>query len=412
MPPIQTPPDAARRRHDQAATGDRARTGVAWDQARVLAHAAPTPLPSQQVSLSSAAGLTLAAELCARTPLPAFDTAAMDGYAVAGTGPYRVVGQVAAGANWVGALQAGEAVAISTGAPVPPGATAVLRLEQAHRAGALVHGPLLTAGTHIRRVGEDATVDAVLAPAGIPVRPALLGLAAACGHDSLLVRARPRVTVLVTGDELITSGSSGAGRVRDALGPMLPALIEELGGQVVDLRYVRDHPADSLEVALGAAAAETSVVLVTGSTSVGTADRLRPFLERVRAGWVVDTVACRPGYPQLLAVLDAGLGRWVVGLPGNPFAALVAAHTLLAPLLAGLAGRPLPALASVVIRGAVPPPRPGQTRLLPVAWDGATARVVAGHQPAFLRGAALADALAVIPPDWTPDRPASLLLSG
>ena len=412
MPQSHNPPSTATSlRHNQAGTDGRPRAGLAWGQARQVAHDAPGPLPPHRVPLAAAAGLTLAADLCASTPLPAFDTAAMDGYAVAGTGPYRIVGQVVAGSCWGGTLQAGEAVAISTGALVPAGAIAVLRLEQALRAGPELHGPLLAAGTHIRRAGEDAAPGAVLAPTGTPVRPALLGLAAACGHDSVLIRPRPTVTVLVTGDELVTSGPSGNGLVRDALGPMLPSLIHELGGHVTGLRRVPDYPADRLDAALAAAAADTSVVVVTGSTSVGSADLLRPLIDRMGATWIVDTVDCRPGHPQLLARLDADPGRWVVGLPGNPFAALVAAHTLLAPLLAGLAGRPLPALPAAAIGGAVPRPRPGQTRLLPVAWDGAAARVVAGHQPAFLCGAALADALAVIPPDWTSGQPVSLLLS-
>jgi molybdopterin molybdotransferase len=190
---------------------------------------------------------------------------------------------------------------------------------------------------------------------------------------------------------------------------MVPALIDELGGEVTDLRHVADHPAGQLGAVVESVAPSVSVIVVTGSTSVGATDRLRPFIERIGARWVVDTVACRPGHPQLLA--DLGRGRWLVGLPGNPFAALVAAHTLLAPLLAGLTGRPQSPLLLTPINGAVPPGKPGQTRLLPVVWDGNGVQVMAGHQPAFLRGAALADAIAVIPPEWTRGQPVGLLLS-
>lgn len=125
---------------------------------------------------------------------------------------------------------------------------------------------------------------------------------------------------------------------------------------------------------------------------------------------VVDTVACRPGHPQLLAGLDAG--RWVVGLPGNPYAALVAADTLLAPLIAGLSGRGLPPLPEVPVRGDIRP-APGLTRLVPVAWEGSGARIVGGHRAAFLHGAALGDALAVITEDWKDgDRTPLVLLAG
>ncbi|MGW7047628.1 hypothetical protein ACWGDT_34085 [Streptomyces avermitilis] len=123
----------------------------------------------------------------------------------------------------------------------------------------------------------------------------------------------------------------------------------------------------------------------------------------------MDAVAVRPGHPQLPAQLPDR--RWILGLPGNPCAALVAAHTLLAPLLAGLTGRPLPVLPRVPLTGEVRT-TPGRTHLVPVTWDGATAQAVGGHGPAFLRGAALADALAAVPPDWRPGEPVGLISLG
>ena len=379
---------------------------VPWGRARELAHRAPLPLTARTVPLAEAAGLTTADELRTRRPLPAFDTAAMDGYAVAGPGPWRVLGAVRAGSVRKGTLTPGEAVEISTGAPVPAGTRAVLPLEPASVGAGRVSGPLPAPGEHIRRAGEDAPAGARLAPAGTRVGPALLGLAASCGHDALRVRPRPRVGVFVTGDELDRSGLPGPGRVRDALGPLLPPLVTAFGGEVVAVEHVPDRPAGLLAPAVrGARGPE--VVVVTGSTSVGATDQLRAFLRDAGARMVVDTVACRPGHPQLLAGLADG--RWVVGLPGNPYAALVAAHTLLAPLIAGLSGRPLPALPQVAVSGDVRPV-PGVARLVPVAWEGAGARVVGGHRAAFLRGAAVGDALAVIGDGWSDGAPAPLLL--
>ncbi|MFD9514379.1 molybdopterin molybdotransferase MoeA [Streptomyces mirabilis] len=382
---------------------------VPWSRARELAHAAPRPLPARQVALTWAAGLTLAEDLCARQPLPAFDTAAMDGYAVAGRGPWLLsAGAVRAGATEVPAVLAeGEAVEISTGARVPRGARAVLPLEHAVRAGATVRGPESVPGKHIRLVGEDAVAGACLAAAGTRVGPALLGLAAACGHDTLPVRPRPRVRILVTGDELIPSGRPAPGRVRDALGPLLPPLVHTLGGEVTGVRPVPDHPVGSLATVVLTTSYDSDVIVVTGSTSVGVTDQLRRLVAEHGARWVVDAVAVRPGHPQLLAQLPDR--RWIVGLPGNPYAALTAAHTLLAPLLAGLTGRPLPALPRIPLTGDITT-APGRTRLIPVTWDGATARPVGGHRPAFLHGAALADALAAVPPDWQPHTPVPLLL--
>lgn len=367
----------------------------------MLAHAAAVPLAPSRVRLEDAAGLTLAEVLRARGPIPAFDTAAMDGYAICGAGPYRLRGQVTAGTTRHEVLRPDEAIGISTGAQVPTGATAILRLEDAVIEGNMVTGPHLAPGKHIRRAGEDAATGSQLAPEGSAIGPAMLGLAAACGYDHLVVTPRPQVRVVVTGGELIRSGVSGRGLVRDALGPMLPALVAEMGGNVIGMAYVPDRPANQLAAAVQAAADDdVPVIVVTGSTSVGPTDRLRRCLHQRGAGSIVDTVACRPGHPQLLAGLRPD--QWIVGLPGNPFAALVAAHTLLAPLLAGLTGRPFPSLSTGYVVGDVRRPAAGLTRLIPVARDGGDMRALGGDRPPFLGGAALADGLAAIPADWTP----------
>lgn len=380
--------------------------GVTWTEARRLAYGTPRPMGGRTVPLSEAAGLTLAEDLCTPRPLPAFDTAAMDGFAVSGPGPWVVRGVARPGTAWHGRLDAGDGVEISTGAMVPSGADAVLPKELASLAGGQVSGPRQASGRHIRRAGEDALAGDLLAPAGTRIGPALIGLAAACGHDALPVRPRPRVRLLISGDELDLTGAPGAGRVRDALGPLLPALVTEAGGTTVSSRHVPDLPAGSLAAAVHTAQ-DAEVVVVTGSTSVGDTDQLRRLLADAGARMVVDTVACRPGHPMLLAELPSG--RRVVGLPGNPYAALVAARTLLGPLLAGLAGRSLAPLPCLPVRGHART-APGLTRLVPVSWAGDEARIVSGHGAAFLRGAAVADALAVLPPGWEDGERASLLL--
>ncbi|MFB7176180.1 molybdopterin molybdotransferase MoeA [Streptomyces sp. NPDC056257] len=379
---------------------------TSWGKARELAHRAPPPLAARTVPLAAASGLTLAEDLRTHHPLPAFDTAAMDGYAVAGPGPWRVRGVVRAGAGWGGRLAPGEGVEISTGALVPAGACAVLPVELAAGGDGWVSGPAPSPGRHIRRTGEDAPAGTCLAPAGTRVGPALLGLAASCGYDALRVRPRPRVGVLVTGDELDRGGRPAPGRVRDALGPLLPSLVAALGGEATGVRHVPDRPAGLLAQAVREAR-DCDVVVVTGSTSVGATDQLRRLLRDAGARMVVDTVACRPGHPQVLARLDTGC--WVVGLPGNPYAALVAAHTLLAPLTAALSGRGLAPLPQVPVSGDARPV-PGLTQLVPVAWEGSGARITGGHRAAFLHGAAVGDALAVLADDWTDGSPAPLVL--
>lgn len=386
-----------------------------WDTARRLAHAAPQSLPTVTLPLAEAGDHSLAAPLVAAAPLPAFDNSAMDGYAVAGPGPWRVVGRLLAGDGEPGALHPGEATEIATGAPVPKGTLAVLPYERATRSGrtvangnpvhgadgdlvAVAEGGTVEAGACVRTVGEDVAAGAQLAPAGAVVTPLLLGLAASVGLDALAVHVRPRVEVLVTGDEIVSEGLPGAGRVRDALGPMLPGLVRWLGGEFVRTVRVPDHPEDALARALREPTArESDVVVVCGSSSAGPADRLRAVLAAHGARVVVDGVACRPGRPQALAQLADG--RWVVGAPGNPFAALVAVLTLLGPLLAGLGGRPLPVLPVAPLCGD-PRPRPGRTRLVPVGWAGGGVRPLDGRWHGSVRLPAAANALAAVPAGW------------
>nr|WP_168504903.1 molybdopterin-binding protein [Streptomyces sp. S1D4-11]QIY93396.1 molybdopterin molybdenumtransferase MoeA [Streptomyces sp. S1D4-11] len=384
---------------------------VPWSRARELAHAAPTPLPARQVALTRAAGLTLAEDLCARQPLLTFDTAAMDGYAVAYPGPWLLsAGAVRAGAteapkrDWLKRRGGGD-LHRGAGAPRRRGGAAT----GARGAG---RGDGTRPGVSSRETpppgGRGRFIGRVPgAGRGTRVAPAMLGVAVACGHDMLPVRPRARVRILVTGDELIRSGQPAPGQVRDALGPLLPPLVHTLGGEVTDVRPVPDHPVGSLATVVLTTSYDTEVIVVTGSTSVGATDQLRRLLVEHGARWVVDAVAVRPGHPQLLAQLPDR--RWIVGLPGNPYAALTAAHTLLAPLLAGLTGRPLPALPRIPLTGDITA-APGRTRLIPVTWDGATACPVGGHRPAFLHGAALADALAAVPPDWQPHTQVPLIL--
>lgn len=390
---------------------------AAWDRARAAARELGErtgPSESRRVPLAEALGATLAADLPALVGIPDCDTSAMDGYAVCGPGPWRVTGRVLAGAAPTAeALTPGTAVEIATGAPVPPGTTSVLPYEHARGAdGGTVPGtaPGTTAGVtvsgdtepdrHVRRAGEDTRPGDVVLKQGAPVTPAVLGLAASLGHDDLPVR-RPALAVLVTGDEVVRTGVPGPGRVRDAIGPMLPGLADWAGARAEPPAYlgdVREGLADALRSAAGSG---TDAVAVCGASSKGPADHLRSALDDLGAETVVDGVACRPGHPQLLARLPDGPA--VVGLPGNPGAALVAAVTLLAPLLSALAGRPDPAAAapgraelSVPVR-----PHPKDTRLVAVRLTGSAAEPVGHDRPGSLRSPAAADGYAVIPPDWS-----------
>jgi molybdopterin molybdotransferase len=369
---------------------------VPWAEARRIAGSARA-LPSVEVSLEEAVGGTLAAALQARTAVPAFDTAAMDGYAVAGPGAWTLTGRVLAGAGPGGPLSPGECTEIATGAAVPPGSDAVLPYEESLRRGDQVDQESageLRQDRHIRRRGEDCPEGTHLAQPGQLVTPALAGLAASVGHDTLEVVRRPQVVVLLTGDEVVQRGAAGPGHVRDAIGPMLPSIVAETGGIVMDRTGVAD---DEHAVEKALQAPDADVLAVCGSSSSGPADHLRRVLTGSGADLLVGGVACRPGHPQLLARTSDG--RWVVGLPGNPFAALVATVTLLVPLLEASAGRRPPAPQYARLHGEVRP-HPRDTRLVAVRRFGDVAHAVGHDRPGVLWGAALADALAVVPPGW------------
>jgi molybdenum cofactor synthesis domain-containing protein len=363
---------------------------VPWDEARVRAHRTAVPPAPRLVVLAAAGGAVLADPLTAPVALPPADSSAMDGYAVRGAPPWRVVGALRAAEVAGSPLELGQACAVVTGAPLPKATDAVLPVEDALRTGDELRGRAVP-GRHIRRAGEECAAGDRLADAGLLVTPAVLGLAAALGHDALRVHPVPAVRALVTGDELATEGPPAPGRVRDAIGPMLPGLVAAAGGRWAGSTRVPDDP-ELLAAALAAPGAD--LLLVSGASGPGPADHLRPVLAAVGAELLVGGVACRPGHPQTLARLPGGTP--VVGLPGNPFAALVAFLTLAVPALAGLRGRALPELARAPARDL--DPHPSDHRIVPVRLRGGVAGPVGHGGAAMLRGAAVADRLAVLAP--------------
>jgi len=401
---------------------------LGWSEARAYAARSARPLPARTVPLDSALQHTLAAPLAARTDLPPFDTSAMDGWAVSGPGPWDLAeppdspGILAGDQREQRPLADGQAVRIATGARLPAGASAVLRSEfgrlDGARLGARHRQP--QPGADIRPRGQECRSGDRLLPAGAPVTPAVLGLAAAAGYDQLTVVRRPRVEVLVLGEELLYRGAPRDGRIRDALGPIVGPWLSALGAEVLVTRRLGDD-AEALHEAMAATTAD--LIVTTGGTAHGPVDQVRPTLRRLGARLLIDGVAVRPGHPMLLARLpgeddrdgagdsdgegegDRGEGQrpqggpHFVGLPGNPLAALSGLVTLAAPLLRTLADGPAQrdprAPLTEEVRG-----HPRDTRLVPVAYSPAESHARPLHYsgPAMLRGIATAGALAVVPP--------------
>jgi molybdopterin molybdotransferase len=380
-------------------------TPIGWDEARTLAYEAGRAAagPAEVVALPAADGRTLAEPLRALTDLPAFATSSIDGWAVRGPQPWRPVGRVLAGGVAAPLTEAGTCVEIATGAMVPPGAEALVRIEESTRDGAgLITGePRPT--PEWRLPGEEADKDEELLPAGTAIDPAVIGVAATCGYESLSVRRTPRAALLVFGDELLTAGTPGAGRVRDSLGPQVPAWLRRYGA-TVDPAAVTGPVQDTLAAhvaAIRGALTSVDLVCTTGGTMHGPVDHLHPALAELGAEYVVNTVAVRPGFPMLLARVPGADGRprFLAGLPGNPQSAVIALITLVAPLLAGLHGRPAPTLRTVEttapIRG-----RGGDTHLALARLDhhGRSATPVGHVGSAMLRGLSNAQGFAVVRP--------------
>ncbi|MGW7078865.1 molybdopterin-binding protein [Streptomyces sp. NPDC054866] len=370
-----------------------------WPAARTTAGSAPRPVPSTSVPaavpLGQALGLVLAAPLVALTDLPSFDTSAMDGWVVAGPGPWEVQADgILAGHGRPEPLSDGEAVRIATGARVPQEATAVIRSEHGltDDKGRLHPRRDVTHGQDIRPRGQECRSGDQLLPPGSLVTPAVLGLAAAAGYDELPVAPRPSAEVLILGDELLTEGLPHEGLIRDALGPMLPPWLRSLGADVIAVRRLGDD-AEALHQALTTSAAD--LIVTTGGTASGPVDHVHPILRRIGAELLVDGVAVRPGHPMLLARIRPD--QHLVGLPGNPLAAVSGLLTLAEPLLRTLSRRPTPSAYTAVLREDVHG-HPHDTRLVPVTLRDDHAVPLHYNGPAMLRGIAVADGLAVVPP--------------
>jgi molybdopterin molybdotransferase len=299
-----------------------------------------TPLGAETIPIEAAHARVLAADVVARLTQPPFAASAMDGYAIRWAdmpGPWRVIGEAAAGHGFSGTVTPGTAVRIFTGAPLPARADTIIVQEEIARTGDTAtlngEGPPHQ-GAHVRGAGQDfATGDALLA-AGDRLTPPRLGLLAAAGHGSVPVVRRPRVTLIATGDELVPPGTlPGPDQIVSSNPAMLRALFETAGAVVTDPGIIPDHRA-ALAAALGCADAD--LIVTIGGASVGDHDLVVPVLRDLGADIDFWKIALRPGKPMLAGRMGA---TRIIGLPGNPVSAFVCALLFAVPLLARLGGR-------------------------------------------------------------------------
>lgn len=378
---------------------------LAWLDAQVR------PLAGEAIAARCAAGRVLAENVASRVDLPPFDRAMMDGYAVraqsvAGATPYhalplRIVGEAYPGRAAAGEVQLGEGVRIMTGAPLPSGADAVLPAESTTADGptVLAHDEV-TPGKHVGRRGEDVAAGNRVFSAGRLLRPQDIALLAAIGTAQVPVVRRPRVRVVVTGNELLPAGQAPRGfQIVDANGPMLAALVERDGGEPTSAGITPDDRAKLTDELRQSA----DLTIVAGGSSVGLEDHV-PTLVAELGQLAIHGVAMRPSSPTGMGLVD---GRVVLLLPGNPASCLCAYDFFAGRAVRVLGGRsadwPYRSTQAVLARKISS--IIGRTDYARVKCCGAADGGIPLVEPLAIGGAALlttvtaADGFVVVPPD-------------
>lgn len=309
-------------------------------------------LGAEQVDLTEAEGRVLAEDVTSPESAPGADNSAMDGFALVAAdtegatdaAPVKLslAGESRAGAPFGGSLPAGSAATISTGAVIPEGADAVLRVEDARQeAGEVLVSAPVPVGNNIRRAGEDFRAGDVVLRAGALIGPPELGVLASVAMPRPAVVRRPRVAVLCTGDELIGPDEPmRPGAVRNSNAHAIPAQARAAGAEVVLVRMVPDNRA-ATEQAI-AEALGSDILVLCGGVSVGPHDHVKPALAALGVGERFWRVALRPGKPMWFGVSEDGPRTLVFGLPGNPVSAMMTFELFAAPAIARMLGRPLP----------------------------------------------------------------------
>jgi molybdopterin molybdotransferase len=308
-------------------------------------------LGSESVAIEQAHRRILAEDVRADMDLPPFDRARMDGYAVrssdVSTAPVklRVIGEIAAGAQFEHRVNAGEAVKIFTGAPVPGGADAVQKVEVTRANGYSIEIlESVTPGQFITSHASEVAAGEVVAETGREIGPAEMAVLASFGYASVRVGRRPRVAVLSTGSELVDVSSKPSGaQIRNSNSYTLAAYAERAGAIVDLLGIVEDTP-EATRVALIRAADNRDIVITSGGVSMGDYDLVKAALTEIGAEIHFDRVIIRPGKP---IVFGRRGETYFFGLPGNPVSTSVTFNVFVRPAIRKMQGETSPALATV-----------------------------------------------------------------
>ena len=382
---------------------------IALSEAREFVLSKCVPGPVVAVPVDDAADLVTANDLAAVGPIPPFDNTAMDGFAVraadVASAPVtlKMIGTIAAGAVPDMTVGEGEAVRIMTGAPMPPGADAVVMVELTNLAddhATVDVAESVPVGNHIRPTGDDVQAGQIVFTAGTELRPAHLGVCTSIGIYDIPVIQRPRVGVISTGDELVDGPRPlGIGQIHDSNRHTLLALLDAMGATAVDLGLVPDDE-DQIREAMTAAATSCDAVVTSGGVSMGDFDFVKKVLTEIGdMRWM--QVAIKPAKPLAFGTVD---GTPIFGLPGNPVSSMVSFELFARPGIRKMMGHadPIPTTVTGVAGTDMLRGPDGKTHFARVHAamrdDGRYEASFSGRQGSHqLSAMAAANALAVIP---------------
>ena len=367
-----------------------------WDQAREIAHQSFAPLASETLPLGQCVGRIAATDLHSLCNLPAYATSSMDGWAIAGSAPWKIIGEVATGKKSELTLAPGQSLRIATGGVIPDGCEAVIPWEIAEEKDGAIHGAIDN-GANIRPAALESKKGELLITSGTRLTPPMVGLLAATGHDTIAVTRKPKIAIFFLGDELIHSGVPEGGAIRDALGPQLPSLLNNLGAEVIITDFVEDD-LDVLITKAKSVVGAVDLVITTGGTADGPRDFVKPTIAALHGEYLIECARVRPGYHILLASIPTS-DRAIpfIALPGNPQSALAALTSFGIPVIDSLLGKKPEPLAPISLASAQKTPE-NFSRVVPGTVVDGIFTPTEYLNSAMLRGVAFADGFAVINP--------------
>jgi molybdopterin molybdotransferase len=375
------------------------KTMISVQEARELIRLSVQTIRSQHCSITEANGLVLAEDLFADKDIPAYPQSSMDGYAFAfeeGRSSYHLEGEMAAGSDHQFTLASGKAIRIFTGAAVPPGADTVLMQEKTIVENGILQLPesIVKKGDNVRPIGSEIHNGAKALSKGDSLNPASIGFLAGIGFSTVPVIPAPKVSIIVTGNELQQPGQALAyGQVYDSNSYMLRACLEQQHIKVVEVFTSGDNP-EQLSQILEKALAASDLVLMTGGVSVGDYDFTLQAFEDCNIASIFHKIRQKPGKPLLFGMKDK---KAVFGLPGNPASVLTCFYEYVLPAI-GLMMQGAKQLNAIHVTLAHDHQKPaGLTHFLKAVYDGEYVSLQSGQESYKLSSFAVANCLAVLP---------------